>query len=131
MDLLKRKDYLYFSVFITYIILMFVIVIYNIFLKNYISIPECLIYKYSGFFCPACGGTRAIISLFNFKIRESISYNPIVLYSLTVSTIYLLVETVNKVLNKKLKFNWNIFIAFGFILLIVNCILQNTILHIL
>lgn len=131
MYLTKRKDYIYVSIFLTYVIIIFMITIYNIFLKNYISIPDCLIYRYFGIFCPACGGTRAIISLLDFKIKESFFYNPFVIYSLTVSTMYLLVETVNRIFNKNISINWKIFIFFGLILLTVNCILQNTVLHIL
>ena len=131
MYLTKRKDYIYVSVFFTYVIILFMITMYIIFFKNYFSIPDCIIYRYFGVFCPACGGTRAIISLFNLKIKESIFYNPVVIYSLTVSTIYLLVETVNRIFNKNINISWNIFIFFGLILLTVNCILQNTVLHIL
>lgn len=128
---MKTKHYYFYSIFITYIIFIISIILYfNIFYK-YISIPECPIYKYFRFFCPACGCTRSIIALINFNFVQSFLYNPIILYVLFMSSLYLFVEFLNIIFKKNINLPWKLFIYIGLIILAVNCLLQNTILHIL
>lgn len=129
---MKKTNITYLTVLITYIILFIAIVSYLLFLKNFIEIPMCPVYKYLGLYCPACGGTRAVISLFNFHIIDSILYNPIVLYTLITSTFYLIIETINIKFKKSISLPWKILIYIGLAILIINWIIQNLfILHIL
>ena len=129
---MKKANITYLSILITYIILFIAIVSYLLFLKNFIEIPMCPVYKYLGLYCPACGGTRAVISLFHFHIIESILYNPIVLYSILTSTLYLIIETINIKFKKSISLPWKILIYIGLAILVINWITQNLfILHIL
>lgn len=41
---------------------------------------ECFFLKVTGFPCPGCGGTRAVVSLFSRDIVSSFCYNPTVLF---------------------------------------------------
>lgn len=129
---MKKTNITYLTVFITYIILLTAIVSYMLFLKNFIEIPMCPVYKYLGLYCPACGGTRAVISFFHFHIIDSILYNPIVLYTIITSTLYLIIETINFILKKSISLPWKILIYIGLAILVINWITQNLfILHIL
>lgn len=128
---LKNKHYIFYSILITYIFLIICILVYFNFLYKFISIPECPIHKYLGLFCPACGCTRAIISLTNMDLIQSLLYNPIVIYTLFITSIFLIIESFNIFLHKNWVFPWKIFVYIGLVILIINCILQNTVLNIL
>ena len=128
---LKKKHYIFYSILITYIFLIIGILVYFNFLYNFIPIPECPIHKYLGFFCPACGCTRALVSLVNMNPIQSFLYNPIVIYTFFISTVFLIVESINTFLHKNLVIPWKTFIYIGLIILVINCILQNTVLNIL
>ena len=128
---MKKNNYEYITILITYLVLMLAIVMYITFANNFITIPKCPIYTHFGLYCPACGGTRAIISLFHFNLIESIKYNPVVIYTFITTTIYLIIETINRVLHKNKVVKWNIFIKIGLILLLFNWIIQNIIIIVL
>ena len=43
--------------------------------------PPCLFHLATGYYCPGCGGTRAITALLHGQILNSFLYHPVVLYS--------------------------------------------------
>ena len=48
-------------------------------LARLFPIGDCALVDLAGIYCPACGGTRALVSLLRLELFESIRYNPIVL----------------------------------------------------
>lgn len=44
----------------------------------------CLFHLFTGFYCPGCGGTRAILLLLKGDVAGSIKYHPFVLYAVLV-----------------------------------------------
>ncbi len=40
----------------------------------------CMLYRFTGFTCPGCGGTRAFAALLQGRLIESFLYHPLVLY---------------------------------------------------
>lgn len=44
----------------------------------------CLFHLLTGFYCPGCGGTRAILLLFRGDFAGSFQYHPLVLYGVLV-----------------------------------------------
>ena len=125
---MKKIKTTYLAILITYILLLIAIVSYMLFLKNFITIPACPILKYLGFYCPACGGTRAVISLYHFHIIDSFLYNPIVIYTFITTTLYLIIETINLIFKKSISLPWKILIYVGLAIFIINWIIQNIIL---
>lgn len=123
---MKRKfNYTFIAVSITYILILLGIFIYFFYLNDYFSIPTCPIYTNLGIYCPACGGTRAVISLLHFDFLSSILFNPIVIYTLFFSTLYIITELINIIFHKKLNINFNLIIKIGIIIIVVNCIIKN------
>lgn len=48
------------------------------------AIPHvCLIDKFTGLPCPGCGITRSVLSLYDFKLMDSLRYNPNGLFLIT------------------------------------------------
>jgi hypothetical protein len=136
------KNYNYISILFTYIFVIFFIFAYIIFLKNYITIPTCAIYKYLHIYCPACGSTRATLTLIKFNIIDSLRYNPFIVYILFFSTLYIITETINiinfsnesnlkhsyfNIISNKFKLSWSLIIIIGLILLFANFIIKNSI----
>ena len=123
--MIKKDNSIFIAILITYITIILLTTIYFSFLKNYIAIPACPIYTHLGIFCPACGGTRAIISLLNFDIISSISFNPIIIYTLVFSLLYLITETINIVFQKNININAKLLLKIGIFILFANCIIKN------
>lgn len=121
----KKYNYTFIAISITYLIILSGIFIYFFYLKDYFSIPECPIYTHLGVYCPACGGTRAIIALLHLDLLSSIMFNPIVIYTLFFSTLYIITELINIIFHKKVNINFNIIIKIGLIILFANCIIKN------
>ena len=77
-------------------------------------LPECYFYKMTGYYCPGCGGTRAVYSLLHFRLWTAFKYNPGV-----VCLFFILAAAVSeklfniKILPKKLMF-WVVFIIILF-----------------
>lgn len=44
----------------------------------------CLFHLFTGFYCPGCGGTRAILLLLKGDVAGSIKYHPFVFYAVLV-----------------------------------------------
>lgn len=43
-------------------------------------IPECVFHAATGYYCPGCGGTRAVIALLHGDLLTSWYYHPFVIY---------------------------------------------------
>lgn len=41
--------------------------------------PDCYFYTATGYLCPACGNTRAVLSLIRGHLLQSLAYNPMIL----------------------------------------------------
>ncbi len=61
-------------------------------------VPQCVIYKNTGLYCPGCGGTRAVISLLNGHIIRALLYNP----GAVVLVAVILLALAGKIADKKI-----------------------------
>ena len=55
-----------------------------------VLVPPCSFHRMTGFYCPGCGGTRAVYALLHGRILESLLYHPVVLYFSAGYVIYIL-----------------------------------------
>lgn len=119
----NQKDWTYICIFIGTLIIIFLATFYIIYLDKFIKIPECAVYKTFGIYCPGCGATRAVYSLYHGKILKSIYYNPIILYLVVTDFWYLITEGIAKILKKENKFfikNIKIYLYLALIILAIN-----------
>lgn len=63
------------------------------------SFPDCTFHRLTGYLCPACGNTRAVLELLHGHIFRSLGYNPMILTLTTVLAV-LYAETVCLALGK-------------------------------
>ena len=119
----NKKDWTYICVSTATLIIILIVTFYIIYINKFIKIPECAVYNTLGIYCPGCGATRAVYSLYNGEILKSIYYNPIILYLVVVDFWYLITEGIAKILKKDNKFfvkNIKIYLYLALIILLIN-----------
>ncbi len=103
-------------------------VIFNIFnLKITLSPVPCILNNMLHFYCPGCGGTRALNSFLKLSLLDSFLCHPIVLY-LAFIFIYYYIKAAIFLLTKKeyQKFHFNYLILYiGLSITIINFLLRN------
>ena len=127
-DLRKRKseDILYgFG-----LIALFLFIIAVILIKaNLIELPitDCMFFQLTGFYCPGCGGTRALIALLHFQLIDSLIYHCFVTYVVICYLVFMVIHTVHLISRRKIKtitFHMR-YVVIGIILLIAQLIIKN------
>ena len=91
---------------------------------------ECILWKFFGFYCPGCGGTRAVISLLHGRFLASLWYHPIVMYVVVMYACFMISHTLEKIhcpIIKGMKFHTWILYAMP-VILAINVILKNVLL---
>ena len=58
------------------------------------KLAACIFYTHLHLYCPACGGTRAVLTLLHGEIGRSFYYQPLVPFVVVSVLIYLLSQTV-------------------------------------
>lgn len=100
-------------------------------IMHFLNWPSfCVINRYTGAYCPGCGGTRAIVALFTGHILDSIIYNPFVPYFAVIAGIFYVSQTLRYLTHGKVR-GWHfrdVFLYIGIGILVINCIVKN-ILH--
>lgn len=63
----------------------------------------CMVYTFTGFYCPGCGGTRAVNALLHGQIIRSFLYHPIVLYVAVIGGWFMVSQTIERLSRQKIK----------------------------
>lgn len=93
-----------------------------------ISGAGCFWEQKFGFYCPGCGGTRAVKALISGHPIVSLWYHPLVLYSVVIFSAFMLSQAFARLsrfrFGRGLRFhNWYLYTALG--ILIGNWVLRN------
>lgn len=78
-----------------WIILASAALVYPLYLMSGIHLP-CVLDTFFGFYCPGCGGTRALKALFQGKLLLSLWYHPLVLYTAVVGGGFMATQTAER-----------------------------------
>jgi hypothetical protein len=79
--------------------------------------PLCSFYTSTGFYCPGCGGTRAVLALFRGEILKSLFYHPVVPYAAVVSGWFMITQTIERLSRGKWKVAMHFRMIYVYILL--------------
>lgn len=107
-------------------IYLFITQLFNIHFTKYL-IP-CLFYTITGYYCPGCGGTRAMITLLNGELLTSIRYHPVVFYAAAVSGWFMVSQTIERITKGRLRIGMHyrdIYLWIALLIVIVNVIIKN------
>jgi hypothetical protein len=63
----------------------------------------CLFHSATGYYCPGCGGTRAVYALLGGHPLLSFRYHPVVLYAAAVGGYFMLSQTVERLSRHRVK----------------------------
>lgn len=88
----------------------------------------CMVHLLTGFYCPGCGGTRAVYALLQGQFVRSLVLHPIVPYTAVIGGWFMFSQTVERLSRGRLKIALHfrdvyIWIALGLILL--NVLVKN------
>ena len=90
--------------------------------------PPCLIFTFTGLYCPGCGSLRALHQLLNGNIMNAFWLNPLIFLSIPFVAFVFLILRSKKLHSKFLRSNLhrNIGILFCFAIVIPYWVLRNT-----
>ena len=118
----QRKMLIGIQIFIFLFIMWLYIVLNTDMIK---LIPVCIFYDKFGFLCPACGGTRFMISLLNFDLIKAFYIHPIFFLSAMYLAILNILYIINTIFNKKIHLFRLWHIVFWGVLLLIFTIFRN------
>lgn len=91
-------------------------------------VPPCGFRLITGYYCPGCGGTRAVRSFFAGKFITSFFYHPFVVYCVIIMAVFMITNTIQLLSRNKWKIGLKYrhgYIYGGIVVIIVNWIVQN------
>lgn len=102
--------------------------IFTISLSSVVS--PCLFHSWFGLYCPGCGGTRAVISLFKGQILSSLIFHPVVPYAAGIYVWYMGSNTIQLISKGKykigIKYN-DLYLWLALWIIIISCIIKNVV----
>lgn len=91
----------------------------------------CTFYRITGYYCPGCGGTRAVFALFQGEIIRSFYLHPFVPYLGLVGGWFMISQTIERVSRGKIKIAMHfrmIYVWITLALIFMNFIWKNVVL---
>lgn len=95
-------------------------------IENYLY--PCLFHTVTGYYCPGCGGTRAVCALFQGHFLISFLEHPFVPYAAVLCAWFLLSQTIERLSHHKLPLAMHYkdrYLWIGLAILIINCMVKN------
>ena len=95
-----------------------------------LTIPPCTLHSITGYYCPGCGGTRAVSALLTGHPLLATWYHPLVTYTVVIFGGFMLSQTLARLHIGRIKgwrfHEWHLYAAVG--IMIGNFILKNILL---
>lgn len=66
------------------------------FVSAMLSVP-CIFHAVTGYYCPGCGGTRAVGAFLQGNFGQSFIYHPIVVYAAVLYLCFMVTHTIEKI----------------------------------
>lgn len=105
-----KKEPEYDAYFFWFGISIIIFVLFYIILKKVFHIDlidyakPCMFHAITGFYCPGCGGTRAIFALVRGKFLTSLYYHPLVAYMVVLGIAFMFSQTLERITKRKFFF---------------------------
>lgn len=123
----SREDEVFLIGLITLAVCVAVCVLYDLWLRHFLPKVPCFFSNVLGFYCPGCGGTRAIYALMRGEFLKAVWYHPLVPYGAVISGGFLLTQGLHRFGIKCIKpwkyHDWYLYGAI--IVLVCNFLIKN------
>lgn len=93
----------------------------------FLAMP-CLLRTFTGYYCPGCGGTRAVYALLHLQLWRSFCYHPFVPYTAAVYGWFMISHTIEKISHRKfcIGMKWNpAWLWMGLAILMINVLIKD------
>lgn len=103
------------------------IILYRL-LPLQLRLPPCWFHLISGYYCPGCGGTRALRALLHGRLLLSAWYHPFVLYAASTYLYFMATQTIEHLSHGKMPVGMryhNYIVWTAIALILVNFIIKN------
>ena len=93
----------------------------------FLALP-CILYTFTGYYCPGCGGTRAVSALLHLQLWQSFCYHPLVPYGAAVYLWFMISHTIEKLSRHRLRIGmkWNpVWLWTALIILVLNVLVKD------
>lgn len=100
------------------------------FLHVQIPVPPCMVHRWTGYYCPGCGGTRACAELFRGHFVKSFFCHPVVLYGAVLYGWFMISHTVEYLSKGKIRIGMKYtdkYLYGALVIIIVQCVIKNVI----
>lgn len=88
----------------------------------------CLFHALTGYYCPGCGGTRAVYALLHGKIFQSFLYHPLVLCIAVPGSWFMVSQSIERLSHGKYKIGMHFrdgYLWAALVLITVNFVIKN------
>ncbi len=105
-----------------------IVLIFKLRPELYRRLPPCIFQLLTGFYCPGCGGTRAVVSLLSGRFLASLVLHPFVPYTALVGGWFMISQTIHRISRGKLAIGMkyrDIYLWIALALVIVNFLVKN------
>ena len=92
----------------------------------------CVLHALTGYYCPGCGGTRAVEALLRFQVLRSFVYHPVVVYGAGVYVWFMLSHTIDVMAacagkcERHVGMRWHPkWLWLAVLILLANCLIKN------
>lgn len=88
----------------------------------------CMFHLLTGYYCPGCGGTRAVYALLRGEVWRSFCYHPFVLYVAVIGIWFMVSQTIERVSKGKIKIGLHfrdIYMWIALAIIAVNFLVKN------
>jgi hypothetical protein len=93
-----------------------------------LKLPPCIFHALTGYYCPGCGGTRAVNALLRGQLLKAFAYHPLVGYCACLCLLYVLSHLAETLSRRRLKIGmkWHpLWLWLALIILTVNVLIKD------
>lgn len=123
------EDQLYITGLCLLAIAPLIVIIYR-YLRIRLPLPvmPCMLHTFTGYYCPGCGGTRAVYALLHLQLWRSFCYHPLVIYGAAVYLWFMISHTIEKLSGHRLRIGmkWNpVWLWAALVILALNVLVKD------
>lgn len=125
----QTEKRLYIMGWVAIIIFIVMVVVLHVVQFDFLNlVPPCGFRFVTGYYCPGCGGTRAVRALLQGRLLTSFLYHPFVLYCVVIAGVFMISNTLQLLTKNRWKIGLKYrhgYLYGGVVVIIANWILQN------